>query len=286
MDARTILARLSDAGVSVTLEGTQIRCRPASAIPAALGALVAARKSELIKLLEQPAPPPAAECSHNGLPRVEWRQYDGGKHLGELCGLCGKWLRWMRQDEAALATVSAGKPAPWLHPGPTRVHMEAPGPGDGTTREDAITRREAYFRSRWAGADHANRMVDLPADTCIVCGCHPIVQRGDYRCALCIEAAAMVLEERKRSRDAMRGDVEAVFGQHPTTQVSDFDAFKSLCGRRWGGLSSEDRMEHSLEFLADIIEFYIEAGSKSGEARARAVWARLEAICERWSAAR
>lgn len=91
----------------------------------------------------------------------------------------------------------------------------------------------------------------------------------------------MVLEERRLLREGFHADVEAVFGKHPCTHVSDFDAYRDLCRRRWGDLSPDDRLERSLVFLADLIEFYIEAGSKSGEERARAVWARLEAICEK-----
>lgn len=248
MTAQDVLDRLTQAGITVTVEGDKIRCRSSAAIPPALGALVATRKHELIKLLEQP---PA---------RPEFGKPAPGKPGAPLAPL---------------------KPAPWLHQGPSFVRMPAPAHGEDATHEASLERRAEYFRARWRGIDPEGRLVQLPTGTCLVCGCHPIATRGDYRCALCVEAAATVLEERIRSRDAMRSDVEAVFGQHPTTQVSDFDAFKALCGRRWGDLSSDERMERSLEFLADTIEFYIEAGSKSGEARARAVWDRLEAICER-----
>ena len=68
----------------------------------------------------------------------------------------------MRQDEANLARVSAVKPAAWLQTGPSRVRMAAPAPGEDATREDAIRRREAHFRERWAGVEHPVRLVELP----------------------------------------------------------------------------------------------------------------------------
>ena len=66
MGARGVLARLSDSGLHLTLEGSAIRAAPKSALTDETRSLIRAHKAELIDVLSigyssEPSPDPAAE---------------------------------------------------------------------------------------------------------------------------------------------------------------------------------------------------------------------------------
>ena len=66
MGARDVLARLSDLGLHLTLEGSAIRAAPKSALTDETRSLIRAHKAELIDVLSigyssEPSPDPAAE---------------------------------------------------------------------------------------------------------------------------------------------------------------------------------------------------------------------------------
>ena len=273
MGARQLLAKLQDHGVTVTVtEQGSLRCEPKERVPRELITHIKAAKDDLVDLLSMRDDP----CSHGSGTRVEWRKYKGGSHIGEFCSLCGRWIRWLRQDQDAIATVTANPSAPWLHQGPYIVRMEAPGPEDDRNSDAKLERRRKYFLRRWKGAPHANRLVDLPPDTCYFCGCEPIAKRGHAWCAICITACDQVTEERSEQR---RQVLDAIHETFPgTTQMSDWDAFRHLCRRKWPDLSSQERISLGIEFADYLAALCVDLQDIARNVRILAVRERLETM--------
>jgi hypothetical protein len=42
-----------------------------------------------------------ASCGAMSRPRLLWRRFSRGEHLGAYCGRCHAWIRWVPQTEDA-----------------------------------------------------------------------------------------------------------------------------------------------------------------------------------------
>ena len=237
MEASQIITTMKRLGITVTARGEQILCRPSSALPPMLAAQVALRKRDLLRLVPQDGPTmPPAPI------------------------------------DPARPTAST-----WLRDLQVKIRMPFPVAGEDATEEASMARRAVYYRSVWDDTPPTPHLATVAEGTCLVCGRHPVDDRGGFRCALCNSACAQVMAERRQfsPHEQFLADGLASFPGATIDLEADWTAFQDLA--LWYCPGAEDeRLATSFRVLAEIINRLQERGDSIGDARARAVWARLE----------